>query len=87
MANRSNTTRQDARSPARSETRIRVRERPAIHLTDEEKSTLNLATRVSTRTIEYWAAGYRVSRTNALRLEEAMDRRGIERRPKPSRAA
>jgi hypothetical protein len=56
--------------------------RPAIRLTDEEVARICLATPVSIRTIERWAAGLPVYRTTKIRLEAALVKCGIEKREK-----
>lgn len=59
--------------------------RPAIELTAEERSRLNLESLCSPRTIDRWAAGFPVERTTMLRLDRAMARLGIERRERTAK--
>jgi hypothetical protein len=61
----------------------RKRVRPAIVLTDSQRSRLCLETLSSLSTITRWADGYDVERTTLERLERAMEKCGFERVDRP----
>lgn len=74
-----------------SETRLRAATRAPkavrFELDDTEVARLVLEATVAINTVRRWAAGRRVRRTTSLRLEKAVQKLGIARRPRPARAA